>query len=133
MFRRIDERTLVAGQITPADVAAAAAQGIGMIVNNRPDGEQPGQPEGRVIEAAAAAAGIRYCAIPVGGPITPEQIEAMAQAIEEADGQLLAFCAAGVRSAWLWGLARAYLGDEPDEIVRKAAGAGYDLSPLRIR
>ncbi|MFN3287693.1 MAG: beta-lactamase hydrolase domain-containing protein, partial [Sphingomonadaceae bacterium] len=31
-------------QISPADVAALAAQGVRMVINNRPDGESPGQP-----------------------------------------------------------------------------------------
>ena len=58
MFRQIDERMLVSGQIQPSDVQAAADAGVTMIVNNRPDGEQPGQPAGTEIEAAARAAGL---------------------------------------------------------------------------
>ena len=44
MFRTIDETLLVTGQISPDDIATAAAQGVRTIINNRPDGEQPGQP-----------------------------------------------------------------------------------------
>ena len=44
MAHRLDERTLVAGQIAPADVAALKSEGVTMIVNNRPDGEDVGQP-----------------------------------------------------------------------------------------
>ena len=44
MFRQLDDHMLVSGQIAPEDVAEAAAQGVTMIVNNRPDGEIPGQP-----------------------------------------------------------------------------------------
>jgi len=42
MFRTIDETLLVAGQIALDDLATAAAQGVRTIINNRPDGEQPG-------------------------------------------------------------------------------------------
>lgn len=127
MFRRIDERTLVAGQIAPDDVAAAAEAGVRMIVNNRPDDEQPGQPAGTAIEAAAQAAGLGYRAIPVRGAISAEQVRSMAEALEAADGPVLAFCAAGVRSTYLWALARLELGDDPQDIAGKAARAGIDL------
>jgi uncharacterized protein (TIGR01244 family) len=131
MFRRIDERMLVAGQISPSDVAVAAAAGVTMIVNNRPDGEQPGQPTGAEIEAAAGEHGIKYRSIPVRGGIAPEQVAAMLEALTASEGTVLAYCAAGTRSSWLWAFARAQAGDEAEEIIRKAALAGYDLTPLR--
>jgi hypothetical protein len=31
----------------------------------------------------------------------------------------------------LWALARARMGDAPDELIEKGAGAGYDLNGLR--
>lgn len=131
MFRRIDDRMLVSGQILPEDVAEAAAQGVTMIVNNRPDGEQPGQPAGSAIEAAAREAGVGYRHIPVSGGLSPEQVEAMQQTLDDAEGQVLAFCTSGTRSTYLWALARARAGEEPDAIVARAAAAGYDLSALR--
>ena len=131
MFRRIDEHMLVAGQLLPEDVAEAAEQGVTMIVNNRPDGEQPGQPAGSEIEAAAQAAGIEYRHIPVQGGLSPDQVQAMAEAIEATKGTMLAFCASGTRSTYLWALARAQGGEDAEAIVAKAAGAGYDLTPLR--
>jgi uncharacterized protein (TIGR01244 family) len=131
MFRRIDQSIFVYGQLQPDDVALAQAAGIRLIVNNRPDGEAVGQPSGAEIEAAAKAAGIGYRAIPVSGGVTPELVAAMREALESADGPALAYCAAGTRSTYLWALARAQAGDDPDDIVAKAAGAGFDLTPLR--
>ena len=131
MFRTIDERVSVFGQIEPADLEAARAHGFAMIVNNRPDGEQPGQPTGAAIEAAARAAGLAYVAIPVDhSGFGPDQVEAMAQALERADGPVLAFCRSGTRSTFLWALARARLGDPAEALIAKAAGAGYDISPI---
>jgi sulfide:quinone oxidoreductase len=44
-MRRLDETTLVApSQIFLDDIPVLAAAGIRLIVNNRPDGEEPGQP-----------------------------------------------------------------------------------------
>jgi uncharacterized protein (TIGR01244 family) len=131
MFKRIDERTLVAGQLWPDDIAAAAAEGVTMIVNNRPDGEEYGQPTAAMIEQAAREAGLDYRHIPVGGGFSQAQVEAMAQAIEAAKGPLLAFCRSGTRSTLLWALARAAAGDSAEEIAAKAAAAGYDLAPIR--
>lgn len=131
MFRRLDDHVLVCGQLAPEDVAEAAAQGVTMIVNNRPDGEAPGQPPAAEIEAAAKAAGIGYRHIPVAGGLSPDLVEAMDEALAASEGQVLAFCASGRRSAFLWALARAQAGDDAEEIVGKAAGAGYDLAPIR--
>ena len=131
MFRQVDERMLVSGQIQPKDVQAAADAGVTMIVNNRPDGEQPGQPAGAALEAAARAAGLDYRHIPVAGGLSPDLVEAMAEALDAAEGKVLGFCAAGTRSTYLWALARLKAGDDVEEIIGKAGRAGYDLSALR--
>ena len=129
-MRRLDEGMFVDGQIRPDGVPELVAQGIRMIVNNRPDDEEPGQPAGTEIEAAAAKAGIGYRAIPVS-QLTPEAIEATQQAFDEADGPILAFCKSGTRSTYVWALARSLGGARGDDLVAKAAEAGYDLTPIR--
>lgn len=131
MLRTLDDTTLVSGQIAPKEVDEAAAQGVTLIVNNRPDGEEPGQPLGAAIEAAAKAAGIAYRHIPVAGGFSPGQVAAMAEALDSAGGKALAFCKSGTRSTYLWALARAEGGADGVEIIDQAAAAGYDLSPLR--
>jgi uncharacterized protein (TIGR01244 family) len=128
--RKLDETVLVAGQIRPGDVATLEGEGVTMIVNNRPDGEEPGQPPGAGIEAVARAAGIEYRHIPVAGGFSKAQVVAMAEALEASAGKTLAFCRSGTRSTFLWALARAQAGDEPQEIAAKAAAAGYDLTPI---
>jgi len=132
MFRTLDDTISVFGQIEPDDVAAAKAQGFAMIINNRPDEEQPGQPAGAAIEAAARAAGMDYVAIPVDhSGFSERQVTAMADALQKAPGPVLAFCRSGTRSTFLWALARHSLGDDGEALIAKAAGAGYDLSALR--
>ncbi len=129
-MRRLEDGMFVAGQIRPDEVPELAAQGIALIVNNRPDGEEPGQPSGAEIEAAAAAAGIAYRAVPIS-QLIPEAIEATRQALDEADGPILAFCKSGTRSTYMWALARSLGGAHGDTLVTKAAEAGYDLTPIR--
>lgn len=130
MFRQLDENTLVAGQIAAADIAEAKALGVTSIVNNRPDGEEPGQPDGAEIEAAARAAGLDYHHIPVAGGFAPDQVEEMAAALDRAEGRILAFCRSGTRSTFLWALARKARSGDGAEIMRRAAEAGHDLTPL---
>ena len=130
MFKHLDPNTFVSGQISPADVAEAAKQGITLIVNNRPDGERPDQPLGSEIEAAAKAAGVDYRHIPVSQGFSPSQVEEMAKALASSKGPVVAFCASGTRSTYLWALARASEGADGEELIRQAADAGYDLSPL---
>jgi uncharacterized protein (TIGR01244 family) len=129
-MRKLDPTTFVfTRQLTVDDIDEAAAQGVRLIVNNRPDGEEPGQPSSAELEAAARAAGLDYRHIPVAGGFSPAQVEAMAQALGQ--GPVLAFCRSGTRSTYLWALARSAQGAPPNESVAAAAAAGYDLGPIR--
>ena len=131
-IRRIDDRVSVAPQILPEEVSDIAALGFVTIVNNRPDDEEGGQPGGDEIRAAAEAAGLGYVAIPVTpGGLSQQQVTEMAAALAEANGPVLAYCRSGTRSCNLWALASASVGGDPDTLVSKGAGAGYDLSGLR--
>ena len=58
-------------------MARAAAEGFVLVINNRPDGEDPSQPSGATIEAAARAAGLDYLHVPVRGGPTQEQVDAV--------------------------------------------------------
>lgn len=131
-FRTLTENMLVSPQLTLDDVNAAAAMGVSMIVNNRPDGEEPSAPQGDAIAAAAAAAGLNYVAIPVGhSGFSEPQVDALIAAIDQAEGPILAYCRSGTRSTFLWALAAAKQGEDPDTIVRAALQGGYDVSPIR--
>ena len=132
MFRKLDDSISVAGQISPADVAEAAAQGFTFVINNRPEEEQPGQPTGAEIAAAAQAAGLGYRAIPIThAGFSENQVAAMQEALEAAPGPVLAFCRSGTRSTLVWALARARMGDDAGTLAAKAEAAGYDLTPVR--
>lgn len=132
MIRTIDSKVSVAPQITPEQMADIAAAGFVAIVNNRPDDEEPGQPSGAEIQAAAEAAGLAYTAIPVTqAGFGHVQLDAMRAALDAADGPVLAYCRSGTRSCNLWALAVAKAGGDPAELVAKAEGAGYNLSGIR--
>lgn len=131
MFRKLDDSISVSPQIGSEAVAEAKAQGVTLIINNRPEGESDDQVPGREIEAAARAAGIDYVAIPVShAGFSEPQVAAMRAALDGAKGPVLAYCRSGTRSALLWALAQSADGEHPAALAEKAAGAGYDLAPV---
>ena len=131
MFRELDRKTLVAdSQLRAADMADAAARGVTLIVNNRPDGEEDGQPDSAEIDAAARAAGLDYAHIPVGLEFSGDKVAALSAALAGAEGRALLFCRSGTRSAYLWALARAREGAAAEALVHNAGRAGYNLRPI---
>ena len=132
MFRRLTDQLQVSPQIGLAEVAEAAAAGVTLIVNNRPEDESEDQTPGAEIEAAARAAGLSYITIPIThAGFSEPQVSAMAAALAGANGPVLAYCRSGTRSTLLWALAEASQGGDPDALTNMAAKAGYDLGPVR--
>jgi uncharacterized protein (TIGR01244 family) len=131
MIRQLDEHTLVSGQLAAHEVAGLGSRGVTMLVNNRPDGEEPGQPLGAEIEAAAEQAGIAYRFVPIVRGIGPADVQAMHEAMEAAgDGKMLAFCRSGTRSALACALAQREAGAARDEVEQRLNQAGFDSGPI---
>ena len=130
-FIQLDEQTAIAGQLQPADLAQAAAAGIKLIINNRPDGESWGQPKAKDLAAKAAQLGIAYADLPFSAPpaIAPAQVAEFARLLGETEGGVLAFCRSGMRSSVIWAAARVAQGAPASDVLAKAAKAGYDLRP----
>jgi len=97
-----------AAQITPDDVAQAAAAGFRSIVNNRPDFEGgPSQPTSQAIQGAAKAAGLDYAFLPVqSGFQTPDEIAKMRELLDKLPKPTLAFCRSGARTGNLYRAAK---------------------------
>ena len=132
MLRKVTENVLASPQIGVGQIAEAAAQGVTLVINNRPEGESEDQTPGPEIEAAARAAGMDYVAIPVThAGFSEAQVKAMADALAHAEGKVLAYCRSGTRSTLLWALAEASRGGDPGQIAAQAAAAGYDIAPIR--
>jgi uncharacterized protein (TIGR01244 family) len=132
MFRKITDTLFASPQIGLENVTEAKALGVALIINNRPEDESDDQTPGPEIAAAAQAAGMAYVAIPVThAGFSEQQVQAMAKALQEANGPVLAYCRSGTRSTLLWALAEASQGGNPAAIAAQAAQAGYDISPVR--
>ena len=131
MIRQLDDKVMVSGQVAPHEVAGLAEQGVTMLVNNRPDGEEPGQPLARDIEEAAATAGIGYRFVPILRGIGPADVEEMQKALRATEqGKLLAFCRSGTRSALAIALAKREEGASSEEVVQQLNQAGFDHGPI---
>ncbi len=132
MFRPLTDRIIASPQISLGDVEMAAQQGVGLIINNRPEDESDDQTAGDLIAEAARAQGMNYVAIPVThAGFSQGQITAMADALASTDKPILAYCRSGTRSTLLWALAESSRGKSPHALSAAAAQAGYDLTPVR--
>jgi uncharacterized protein (TIGR01244 family) len=127
-IRPVTDQLAVAPQLQPEDMATAAAMGFRLVINNRPDAEQPGQPDAARMQAAAEAAGLSYRHIPIIGRATPDQLQQIEALLSEATGPVLAFCRSGTRSITAWATIRALAGDDRFRLAELARNAGYDLS-----
>lgn len=132
-IRHIDESYHVSPQITPEDTAALAAAGFSTVICNRPDAEVPPALQATAVQGAAEAAGLAFHILPLTHQtMTPENIAEQARLVAEAEGPVLAYCASGTRCTVIWSLGQAMAGARnTDEILAKAAEAGYDLAGLR--
>jgi len=127
-FRRVTDHFSVAPQISVEDVARAKQAGFSVIINNRPDGEEPGQPTSDAIKAACEAQDLIYAHAPVMGPPTRAQAAVTHEALETG-AAVLAFCRSGTRSIHTWALGQALEGAAKDDLFRLGQAAGYDLRP----
>jgi uncharacterized protein (TIGR01244 family) len=97
----------ITGQITPDQVPTIVENGFKTIINNRPDGEEAGQPTSADIAAAAEKAGIVYKEISfVGNELNQTHVEAFADFFNQAAQPILVFCRTGARSTGIYEAAK---------------------------
>lgn len=132
-MKKLDDRLYVSAQIAAEDVARAAQAGVRTLISNRPDGEDPGQPDAASLRALAETNGIAFHHIPVAGGVYDDaSVDAFRRVLDDSEGPILAFCRTGTRAANLWALAHA--GHRPTaDLVRAAEQAGCDISGQRAR
>jgi len=129
-IRPIDENFSVSPQIEPADLHDLTGDGYQVLICNRPDGEEPGQPEASAMREAATDAGMSFHYIPISGGVFPEDsVSAFGEVRRREGRKTIAYCRTGTRSITLETLANP-AGRSPDERLQLARRAGYDLSSL---
>lgn len=129
-LRPLTAQYAVAAQLTPEDLADLAEAGVKTIICNRPDAENPPELQAAAIQEAVEAAGMAFVFNPViGTGMSGASIEEQADAIDGSEGNVVAYCASGMRSALMWSFAMA--GRMPtDEILQTVRGAGFSLDHL---
>jgi uncharacterized protein (TIGR01244 family) len=121
----------VAGRLDRADIDALARAGVRTIINNRPDGEDPGQVPAAEARRLAEAHGIAYHHIPVtAASLSRADVTAFAAVLQDAPAPIVAHCRSGTRSALLWALTRMREGADPLSLIAEAAKHGIDIAGL---
>jgi len=121
------------GALGRDDIEALAAAGYKTIVNNRPDGEDPGQLPADEARRLCAAHGIAYHHIPfVGATLTAATIDAFDKVLKSAPHPLVAHCRSGTRSTMVWALTRVREGEDPAALVALGARNGVDIAALPV-
>jgi uncharacterized protein (TIGR01244 family) len=121
----------VAGRLDRADIDALAAAGVRTIINNRPDGEDPGQLPAVEARRIAEAHGIAYHHIPItAATLSRADVDAFATALRSGPAPVVAHCRSGTRSALLWALTRMREGANALSLIAEAAQHGIDIAAL---
>jgi uncharacterized protein (TIGR01244 family) len=119
----------VAGRLDRAEIDALAGAGVRTIVNNRPDGEDPGQLPAAEARRIAEAHGIAYHHIPItAATLSRADVDAFAAVLRGAPAPVVAHCRSGTRSALLWALTRMREGANALSLVAEAARHGIDIA-----
>lgn len=129
-MKQISDKLYVGPQLTAEDIGRAKSQGFTGIINNRPDGEEPGQPSAGENRSVAEGAQLAYTHIPVtAGQISESQVRTFQEALSQAKGSVLAHCKTGTRSATLYAIGEVLDGRmEKNKVIPFGQSVGLDLS-----
>lgn len=133
-MKKLTASVAVSGQASVADLGRIRQAGYAVVVNHRPDHEEPGQPTSAELAEEADRLGLDYVWIPVSGMPDRAAVEATADVLERAGEAtpVLMFCRSGMRSSAAWAMATCARGGDADDVRAAAAAAGYDLSRLPL-
>ena len=131
---RLDALTYVGPQISVVNIEELKRLNIRTVIVVRPEGETTDQPSISELRGAAEALEITLHQIPViPSDISDDDVRAYGAVTSAAGHPVFAYCRSGMRATSLWALSAAKQGQSPDEILRVAKAAGFDLTPLLAR
>jgi sulfide:quinone oxidoreductase len=121
----------VSGRLDRSDLEELALSGVRTIINNRPDGEDPGQLPAAEARRVAELHGLAYHHIPISAAtLSRADVDAFATALHNGQLPIVAHCRSGTRSTLLWALCRMREGAEPLALIAEAARHGIDIASL---
>jgi uncharacterized protein (TIGR01244 family) len=132
-MKRVTDQLSVTGQITLEDVDRAAREGFRSIINNRPDGEEDGQPTAGECARRARQAGLEYYHVPTpSAPLDPAAVDATRRVLAQAPKPILAHCRSGQRSFALWLIEQVRNGSVAEDAIDTVGHEhGFDVEPVR--
>lgn len=130
-LRQITETYSVTPQIEPSDVATLAAMGVKTLICNRPDMENPPALQAAAMQAEAEKHGIDFVFNPFQGhTMSQDHVDEQADAIADAEGPVVGYCASGNRCTVVWAFGAA--GHVPvDTLIKIGTSHGYPFEQLR--
>ena len=122
-------------QLNETLIKEAKTLGIQSVICNRPDNEEPGQPDFTTVQKWLNQNGIFSV---VHQPTQMSLINAdsaalFKQHLHSLPKPILAFCRTGTRSTTLWAITEIQQGKSVDEVIEQAANARIYLEPLRAK
>lgn len=134
-IHRLTPALYISAQLNTDSIETIKSLGIQSVICNRPDGEEPNQPNFAQIQAELAVAGITHTYY---HPITMPTADIAAanefiQQLNKLPSPTLAYCRSGTRSTLLWAINQAAQGTPLTEIITKADTIGIDLRPAEAK
>ena len=133
-MKKLTQNIYVSGQISSNDFAQMRNSGIKAIINNRPDGEEPGQLSAAEAAKLADEHNMDYHYLPMvnGQPLETSLVEDFKSIIDANDVPILTHCRSGMRSTFIWALGQIQAGTiTVDDAINSAQAAGIPLSNAR--
>jgi len=136
-MKHLHDNIYVGGQINATDFPKIKDAGISMIINNRPDDEEPGQLSAAEAAQLASEHQLEYHSLPManGQPLPDNLVHDFKALIEKSKNDnvsVLAHCRSGMRSSFIWALGQIPTGSiSVDEAIEKAQAAGIPLANAR--
>ncbi len=121
-IEKLDAQFSVSAQITASDIAELQRQGVEVLVCNRPDDEESGQPKSVELEALAKQSGIAFFNIPFTAETMTTAQRDQLQSVLATGQRVHAYCRSGARSKKLWTAAQANTSKD-----RTFDGVKYDV------
>ncbi|MCG6504282.1 TIGR01244 family sulfur transferase [Kingella sp. SNUBH-2017] len=134
-LEKLADYLYVSKQLNERLAKQAAQYEIKTVICNRPDGEEPGQPDFETVRGWLQAAGIENVVyLPVTmDSINDQLLEEFRETVAKSPAPILAYCRSGTRSTLMWALNQAKLGVETNSLIKAAELVGIDLSGARER
>lgn len=130
-LRTITDQFSVSGPVDEKTLKLLSEQGVGVLINVRPDHEELHQLSDSELEEMAEQAGLAYVYIPVkSGEYPAEKIAMFAKVLAFSNTAIHSVCRTGTRAAHMWALAQCKAGVSKTWLQSKLMEAGIDVAPL---